>query len=90
MPYPKGGRLVNPTAVEAVRARDPYCQVCGKARTEVHHIHTRGAGGDDVPENLIGLCRECHNRVHAGNGLTPDDLRRILRDKYGFVYRDLE
>ena len=29
-----------------------------------HHILPRGAGGQDVAENLIPLCAECHCQVH--------------------------
>ena len=54
---------------EAVLHRDNYtCQCCGKknCRLEVHHIKFRRDGGTDDEENLITLCKECHDRVHAG------------------------
>lgn len=43
------------------------CEVCGKRATDIHHIDARGMGGDptgkkDVIENLMGLCRKCHNK----------------------------
>jgi len=28
-----------------------------------HHIRTRGAGGDDEPENLLALCRVKHDEI---------------------------
>lgn len=42
------------------------CEVCGNKATEIHHIDCRGMGGDpqlkkDVIENLMAMCRECHN-----------------------------
>ena len=36
------------------------------AGTDPHHIKTRGAGGKDVPENGILLCRQIHNDGHGG------------------------
>lgn len=33
----------------------------------MHHIKTRGSGGDDTPENLIELCRMCHTFAHNGH-----------------------
>jgi hypothetical protein len=30
-----------------------------------HHIKTRGAGGKDIEENIIFLCRKHHTEVHA-------------------------
>ena len=53
----------------AILNRDNYtCQYCGKknCRLEVHHIKFRRDGGTDDEENLITLCKECHDGVHAG------------------------
>ena len=53
----------------AILHRDNYtCQCCGKkdCRLEVHHIKFRSNGGTDDEENLITLCKECHDGVHAG------------------------
>ncbi len=41
------------------------CEVCQcNALNEIHHIVYRSNGGQDVIENLIGLCRSCHNKAH--------------------------
>ena len=53
----------------AILHRDNYtCQCCGKknCRLEVHHIKFRRNGGTDDEENLITLCKECHDGVHDG------------------------
>lgn len=49
--------------------RDNYiCQHCnGKSkdsRIHVHHIIFRRNGGSDEPENLICLCKTCHDKLH--------------------------
>ena len=49
---------------------------------EVHHIRSRGAGGDDVPENLINLCvgpaaNDCHGQAHNGS-IARETLREIV------------
>lgn len=51
--------------------RDSYaCQNCkGKnkdKKLEVHHIVFRSNGGSDEAENLITLCKTCHDNVHSG------------------------
>ena len=51
--------------------RDSYtCRHCkGKSkdsRLEVHHIIFRSNGGSDEKENLITLCKTCHDKVHSG------------------------
>lgn len=38
------------------------CEICYQPMVDVHHIHSRGMGGSDKDciENLMGLCRYCH------------------------------
>ena len=45
---------------------NPYCEVCKlpKRAYQAHHIRTRGAGGDDDPENLLALCDMHHKEIH--------------------------
>lgn len=50
----------------------------GTARSHAHHVRSRGAGGDDVPENLLPLCAQHHMEIHRlGNAK--------MRQKYGVV-----
>lgn len=46
------------------------CQECnGKSkdnRIEVHHIVFKSNGGSDEQDNLICLCKTCHDKVHDG------------------------
>jgi len=47
------------------------CQGCGRYVPEVsppHHIVYRSRGGEDVLENMVTLCNECHYKVHHGGG----------------------
>jgi hypothetical protein len=40
------------------------CLVCGKRLSCAAHIQSKGARGDDVPENLLSLCLWHHNEQH--------------------------
>lgn len=40
------------------------CVICGKD-SDPCHIKSRGSGGDDVPENLIPMCRNHHGTQHS-------------------------
>src|SRR2546428_1393846 len=48
------------------------CSICGVPnRLDQHHIRHRGMGGSKDPavsaeENLITLCRRCHQNIHEG------------------------
>lgn len=40
------------------------CEICEAPAVDIHHIHCRGMGGSkdkDVIENLMAVCRHCHN-----------------------------
>lgn len=58
------------------------CEICGKKAEDIHHIKRRSEFGkktkdqQDQIENLIALCRDCHNKAHA-NELTKDYLFEI-------------
>ena len=44
---------------------DIYCEVCGSAANDIHHIDCRGMGGSKLKDsihNLMALCRKCHEK----------------------------
>ena len=63
--FPKRARVKNKKAMKNKKGRCEFCRKVGQ--TDMHHIKTRGSGGDDTEENLIELCRLCHTMVHNGH-----------------------
>ena len=54
--------------VQEVLDRDNgVCQICFRPGDDIHHIAVAGMGRKKVHEleNLITLCRKCHNRAHS-------------------------
>jgi len=51
---------------ERVLRRDGWrCQFCGSmTNLELHHQQFRSQSGDDIEENLITLCNNCHSSLH--------------------------
>lgn len=45
-----------------------HCEVCGSTAVDIHHITHKSQGGSDEYENLIALCRGCHNKAHNKAG----------------------
>lgn len=44
-------------------ARDPLCEECGAAATDVDHVQPRTQGGADYDlANLSSLCHGCHSQ----------------------------
>ena len=61
-----------------------YCEVCGAPAVDVHHILFKSQGGDNEIENLIALCRHCHDVSHgkvAGKELTRETLFDIISER---------
>ncbi len=49
--------------------RDAYCCKGCRAKNvplQVHHIIFRSNGGTNIHNNLVSLCKECHEKVHRG------------------------
>jgi len=56
------------------------CEACGGVAVDIHHISAKGMGGNHQKNhigNLIGLCRQCHDKAHVGI-LTKDELFEII------------
>lgn len=49
--------------------------------SDPHHLTSRGAGGQDTPENLVSLCREHHNEVEAPWGGIVSMIKKYPRLK---------
>lgn len=69
--YQKGINYGYANTKAYVLTRDGYrCQHCkGKSkdkRLEVHHIVFRSENGSDEEDNLITLCKTCHDALHRG------------------------
>lgn len=60
--FAKPKRIVNKELIEAVKLTP--CVACGQRPSDVHHVTTRGAGGHDLPNNLMPLCHMHHVEWH--------------------------
>ncbi len=45
---------------------NPSVSKLQSVKLHVHHIKFRSQGGSDTPGNLITLCEDCHDSLHAG------------------------
>lgn len=85
MEYQQGEQMGFWNVREYVLYRDGHtCQRCkGKKKDpilNVHHIESRKTGGDS-PDNLITLCKTCHDEIHRkGLGHTIQRKRQSLKD----------
>ena len=40
------------------------CEICSLRDVEIHHVKYKSRGGSDEYNNLVALCRVCHNLAH--------------------------
>lgn len=58
------------------------CELCGAQAIEIHHVKPRGMGGSkyrDNIENLMAVCRKCHEENEGKNiqELTEIHLKKM-------------
>ena len=58
---------------DSYAAAHPLCERClaegrATAMDEVHHIIPISQGGTHARDNLMSLCRSCHNKIHIEMG----------------------
>lgn len=71
-----------PALKKAVYERDQYrCRWCGstnRAAYDVHHIQYRRGYTYDVLDNLVSLCRGCHDFVHDSYQIPKLQAQHVL------------
>jgi len=66
------------------------CEHCNKVAVDIHHIDSRGLGGDprghrNQIENLIALCRSCHIKAETDKKFN-NQLRELNKYKHNHSY----
>lgn len=63
----QNGRMKNFEAVNSYiyAMQDGKCPVCRKPIEHYHHIVPRSQGGSNRPDNIIGICADCHEKIHT-------------------------
>lgn len=77
----------NPDIAKYVKKRaNGICELCEQPAPfsikngpylEVHHIKKLSDGGEDIPNNLVALCSNCHRKVHTVDD--KNDIEKLLR-----------
>lgn len=78
-PVPKQQRIKNQ---KLINNKKHSCEYCKKKNcyTNIHHIKSKGSGGNDTKDNLIELCGSCHRKVHDGI-IKKQELLEIIKHR---------
>lgn len=72
-----------------VFARDGgRCVYCRRVGNPEAHFVPRSKGGLGIPENILTLCRPCHNRFDNGTKMERDGMREFFREYLMSKYPD--
>ena len=85
------GTEIKPEVRRVVLERDsangcPCCIYCGRPLLRgghLHHVVSRGAGGQGTEKNLVTLCPTCHSSLHKGNSDIKEYCKAYLDHIYG-------
>jgi hypothetical protein len=87
-------KIIDEPLLHEFRCR-PWCEHCLQpafCTLEVHHLRGKGMGGwsrFDVKENLISLCRACHQAYHDGR-IPKEHLLAIVARRERLTVEELE
>ncbi len=66
---------------QAVYKRDEgRCVYCGRPGLPEAHFISRSKGGLGVQENVLTLCRPCHDKFDNGDRQTREGMREFFRE----------
>jgi len=78
--YKKGS--VNDAVYEVQKGK---CLLCGNDIDHYHHVAPKSKGGSNTINNIVGLCKYCHHKVHTTKeaSLELQKKKDGLNKKYG-------
>ena len=70
-----------------IRQRDKHCFFCESKTnlTSAHIFVWKKDGGKATKENLMCLCRKCHDKMDFGIGITKEEQKRMLQQCYAYL-----
>lgn len=60
------------------REANYICAHCGAPALDAHHILPLEEGGNDTQDNLVCLCRKCHQQVHKGVYTVDKETKELI------------
>lgn len=77
LPENKSLAASRPGRATRKRMKSDVCALCGSTKDiTLHHLVYRECGGATEEENLLSVCRSCHDDIHAGK---IDDRDRVFQ-----------
>ena len=59
------------------------CEICGNIANQIHHIDN--SKNNHLLNNLLVVCRKCHNKIHSGRKNSTSKFIRL----YGMTLKEM-
>ena len=79
----KAHAITYETKIKVFARDEGRCVWCGRTGPYVMpeaHFTARSKGGMGIPENILTLCRPCHNRYDNGDRVDRERMRAYFRE----------
>ena len=70
------------------RRDNGLCVYCGRPGLPEAHFIPRSKGGLGIPQNILTLCRSCHDAFDHGTKRDREGMREYFREYLMSVYPD--
>jgi hypothetical protein len=83
LPENKSRAASRPGRATRKRMKSDICALCGSTKDiTLHHLIDRECGGATEEENLLSVCRSCHNDIHYGKIDIKDRVFQVWRERF--------
>ena len=65
------------------------CEICGSPASDIHHIKHKSQSGNNDIENLMALCRHCHDMAHSDKSIYETSYFEAVHLKFLSNYKSL-
>jgi hypothetical protein len=91
LPENKGRAARRPGRVARDRLTSVACRLCGSASNlTLHHLIPREAGGATEDENLLSVCRPCHDAIHNGDVDVRDLVMEVSIKRTQWILKSVQ
>jgi len=51
------------------------CSECGEKATQLHHVNYNNIGMEELEDDVIAICNDCHNKIHEKGEYGYEDYK---------------
>jgi len=90
LPENKSLAASRPGRATRKRMKSDICALCGRTKDiTLHHLIDRECGGATEEENLLSVCRLCHDDIHSGKIDIKDRVFQVWEKRFEYLIKQI-